>query len=275
MKKVVAVFAGVAVAGLALAADVTTANTAVVVRKTPVESADGWQFLCVPVRGFDITGQGQGLGVPLNDVLPPADFPVGTQLQIQGNSTGASLDAEGTAELAPDGVYTVAESGDAWQVSEGGTGSGADLLKAGAFLWLQVGGAAVPALPAGLSFAFASNTATETPVTTFCGERNILAEGETLVPADTSSGMVAYGNDTDTAVDVTAVCVEPQDGDEILRIKDGGKEYQYLEYMNSRGQSGWYYFGTNGKVKIPETQGEWIRTIAAGEAFYYYRRPTE
>ena len=277
MKKVVAVFAGVAVAGFALAADVTTANTAVVVRKNPVESADGWQFLCVPVRGFDITGQGNGLGVPLNDVLPPADFEVGTKLQIQGNRTAMSLDAEGTAELAPDGVYTVAKSGDAnvWQVSEGGTGSGEDLLKAGAFLWLQVGGAAVPASPAGLSFAFASNTATETPVTTFCGERNTLAEGETLVPAETASGMVAYGNDTDTAVDVTAVCAEPQDGDEILRIKDGGKEYQYLEYMNSRGQSGWYYFGTNGKVKIPETQGEWIRTIAAGEAFYYYRRPTE
>lgn len=275
MKKVVAVFAGVAVAGLALAAEVKTANTAVVVRKAPVESADGYQFLCVPVRGFDITGQGNGLGVPLNDVLPPADFPVGTQLQIQGNSTGASLDAEGTAELAPDGVYTVAESGDAWQVSEGGTGSGEDLLKAGAFLWLKVGGTSAPKLLGGLSFAFASNTATETPVTTFCGEQNTLAKGETLVPAETAPGMVAYGNDTDTAVDVTAVCAEPQDGDEILRIKDGGKEYQYLEYMNSRGQSGWYYFGTNGKVKIPETQGEWIRTIAAGEAFYYYRRPTE
>lgn len=279
MKKVVAVFAGVALAGLALAADVTTANTAVVVRKTPVESADGWQFLCVPVRGFDITGQGQGLGVPLNDVLPPADFPAGAQLQIQGNSTGASLDAEGTSELAPDGVYTVVETDGvkAWQVSAGGTGSGEDLLKAGAFLWLKAGGTTAPALPVGLSFAFAANTAdaTETPVTTFCGERNTLAEGETLVPVGTSSGMVAYGNDTDTAVDVTAVCADPKDGDEILRIKDGGKEYQYLEYMNSRGQSGWYYFGTNGKVKIPETQGEWIRTIAAGEAFYYYRRPTE
>lgn len=276
MKKVVAVFAGVAVAGLALAAEVTTANTAVVVRKAPVESADGYQFLCVPVRGFDITGQGKGLGVPLNDVLPPANFDVGAQLQIKGNSTVATLGTEDTAELVQDGAYIVMqEQGEGgakfWGRAGSNAGSsdsssvGEDLLRGGAFLWLN---ASNP-----MAIFFAQDTIA--PVTTFCGERNTLAEGETLVPADTSSGMVAYGNDTDTAVDVTAVCAEPRDGDEILRIKDGGKEYQYLEYMNSRGQSGWYYFGTNGKVKIPETQGEWIRTIAAGEAFYYYRRPTE
>ena len=276
MRKVIAVFAGVAVAGLALAADVTTANTAVVVRKNPVESADGWQFLCVPVRGFDITGQGKGLGVPLNDVLPPADFPEGTELQIQGNSTGASLDAEGTSELAPDGVYTVVEPDGvkAWQVSASGTGSGEDLLKAGAFLWLKAGGATASALPAGLSFAFAANTAdaTETPVTTFCGEQNTLAEGETLVPADTPSGMKAYGNVTDTAVDVTAVCAGPLDGDEILRIKDGGKEYRYLEYWNRTAYTGWVYYGPTGIQELPDS-GD-VRTIAPGEAFYYYRRPS-
>ena len=104
---------------------------------------------------------------------------------------------------------------------------------------------------------------------TFCGERNTLAEGETLVPADTSSGMVAYGNDTDTAVDVTAVCAEPQDGDEILRIKDGGKEYRYLEYWARSAYTGWVYYSDTG---IQEVSGD-VGTILPGEAFYYYRRP--
>lgn len=270
MKKVVAVFAGVAVAGLALAANVTTANTAVVVRKNPVESADGWQFLCVPVRGFDITGQGKGLGVPLNDVLPPADFDVGAQLQIQGNSTGTSLEAEGTAELVPDDTYIVMQQeGGAkfWGIAGSNADSsdsssvGEDLLRGGAFLWLN---ASSP-----MAIFFAQDTTT--PVTTFCGEQNTLAEGKTLVPAETSSGMVAYGNDTDTAVDVPDVCAEPRDGDEILRIKDGGKEYRYLEYWDRPEYEGWVYYGPSGIQELPQS-GD-VRTIVPGEAFYYYRRP--
>lgn len=271
MKKVVAVFAGVAVAGLALAVNVTTANTAVVVRKNPVESADGYQFLCVPVRGFDITGQGQGLGVPLNDVLPPADFPVGATVQVQGN-TDTSLEAEGTAKLLSNGTYIVMQEkqeGEAgpkfWGIAGSNADSldsssvGEDLLRAGAFLWLK---ASNP-----LSI-FLAQDAPEPPENTFfCGEQNTR---EWLVPEKTS-GMVAYGNDTDTAVDVDNVCADPKDGDEILRIKDGGKEYQYLEYYKDRyGLTGWYYYGATGIVKVPEGD-DWICTIAPGEAFYYYR----
>ena len=52
-------------------------NTAVVVRKAPVVSKTDYQFIGLPVRGFDITGQGKSQTLPLADVLPPASYPAG------------------------------------------------------------------------------------------------------------------------------------------------------------------------------------------------------
>lgn len=274
MKKELALLLGVAMLGVATAADVTTANTAVVIRKTPVESADGFQFLCVPVRGFDITGQGTGVGVPLDDILPPAELPDGAELTVEANSTGVALDAEGTADLLADGTYKIADG--KW--TSNSTQYGTELLKCGARLWLKVKTTtatnALDALLAAMGGATVTATAEEpTPETIFCGEQNVV-EGA-LVPDDVSPGMTAFGNTTDKVVDVTEVCANPQNYDEILRISDGGKEYQYLEYWDRAGVKAWVYYGPTGITELPVDKAEWIRAIAPGEAFYYYRRAAQ
>ena len=276
MKKELALLLGVAMLGVATAADVTTANTAVVIRKTPVESADGFQFLCVPVRGFDITGQGTGAGVPLDDILPPAELPEGAELTVEANLIGTPLDAEGTADLLADGTYKIVDG--KWTSSTAQSQYGTKLLKCGARLWLKVNAATAPneldALLAAMGLATVTTTAAEpTPETIFCGEQNVV-EGA-LVPDDVASGMTAFGNTTDKVVDVTEVCANPQDYDEILRILDGGKEYQYLEYWDRAGVKAWVYYGPTGITELPEDKSEWIRAIAPGEAFYYYRRAAQ
>lgn len=277
MKKELALLLGVAMLGVATAADVTTANTAVVIRKTPVESADGFQFLCVPVRGFDITGQGTGVGVPLDDILPPAELPDGAELTVEANSTGVALDAEGTADLLADGTYKIADG--KW--TSNSTQYGTELLKCGARLWLKVKTTtatnALDALLAAMGGATVTATAEEsTPETIFCGEQNVV-EGA-LVPDDVAPGMTAFGNTTDQPVKLVDVCAAPQEYDEILRVKTDGQEYQYFEYVNRRGLQGWYYYGAMGLTALPADTAEdetsvWIREIAPGEAFYYYRRP--
>lgn len=274
MKKELALLLGVAMLGVATAADVTTANTAVVIRKMPVESADGFQFLCVPVRGFDITGQGTGVGVSLDDILPPAELPDGAELTVEDNLTGTSLDAEGTADLLADGTYKIVDG--KWTSNT--TQYGTELLKCGARLWLKVNAATAPnALDALLGLATVTTTAAEpTPETIFCGEQNVV-EGA-LVPDNVASGMTAFGNTTDQPVKLVDVCAAPQEYDEILRVKTDGQEYQYFEYVNRRGLQGWYYYGAMGLTALPADTAKdetsvWIREIAPGEAFYYYRRP--
>ena len=64
MKKLlVAAFA--CMLGISAIAAVEGNNTAVVIRKKPVVSDNGYQYLCLPVRGFDITGA---------EILDPAAY---------------------------------------------------------------------------------------------------------------------------------------------------------------------------------------------------------
>ena len=62
------------VVGVCAFAAVEGNKTAVVVRKAEVVSDNGYQFLCVPVLGFDITGQGPVASVAWGDIFPASAY---------------------------------------------------------------------------------------------------------------------------------------------------------------------------------------------------------
>lgn len=237
MKKTLALMAGCALCVSAATAAVQGNNTAVIISKTPEVTTASYQFLCVPVRGFDITGQRKNDFVALGSFLPASTLSEGTTLILPG---------EGNTQT----IYKV--SGGAW-VKEDSTG-GTEALAAGAEPQVKVGSMLWLKLPA-----------STTPSTIyFVGEKGrTLAENEKLIsPSDV--GMVAYGNDTDTAVPLSQVA-EAQDGDQIQCIENGGATYKVYIYMGdpTGTQGNWFDWNTF-------TVADGI-TIAPGEAFYYYR----
>lgn len=256
-------------------------NTAVVIRKAPVVSDNGYQFLCVPVRGFDITGQGKAKGLPLNDVIPPTTegFTVGgVELVIEENEK-----AEGYAD---NGTYKLATAGDTnvWQVNAGTEttvlANDADLVANGARIWLKTSTpsgssseeAQMDAILASLGLAAASSTnvaaeAATAPDTIFAGEQVTLAADKkfladaTIVPGQ----MLACGNNTSEPIDVRTDLIDyPQRYDQVLRVQEGSDEYCYLFYTGSV----WDVNGVNQDARVNATF-----TIQPGEAFYFYRQP--
>ena len=255
-------------------------NTAVVIRKPAVVSSTGWQYLAVPVRGFDITGQGSVKGVPLADVLPPALYGAGTQLIVEGNET-----AEGYVENKTYALGTVSDV-PAWV--ENGTDIGTQLIAANARVWVQIPEAPVAndALAGLFGTAAATNTAAATAPaeTIFAGEQN---DVEYLVP-ESVSGMVAYGNSSSETVEIahknaegsvvaatgaTLLAQNPQAGDQLLRIGNDRSSYIYYTYRVTPEGNG-YWLCTVKEDKF-ESQNLVIKPyeIAPGEAFYYYRAP--
>lgn len=253
-------------------------NTAVVIRKAAVVSSTGWQYLAVPVRGFDITGQGTVKGVPLADVLPPSLYGAGTQLIVEGNET-----ADGYVENKTYALGTVSDV-PAWV--ENGTDIGTQLIAANARVWVQIPEAPVAndALAGLFGTAAATNTAAATAPaeTIFAGEQN---DVEYLVP-ESVSGMVAYGNSSSETVEIahknaegsvvaatgaTLLAQNPQAGDQLLRIGNDRSSYIYYTYRVTPEGNG-YWLCTVKEDKF-ESQGLVIKPyeIAPGEAFYYYR----
>lgn len=267
-------------------------NTAVVIRKAPVVSDNGYQFLCVPVRGFDITGQGKAKGLPLNDVIPPTTegFAVrGVELVIEGNDdTAEGYAANGTYELATVGDATV------WQIKSGTAtailADDADLVANGARIWLKTSTpsgssseeAQMDAILAsrGLAAASSTNVAAETataPDTIFAGEQvSSLKEGEYLLSAEsvTPGTMLACGNNTSEPINVKTQLIETlQDKDQVLRVQEGSDEYCYIvcrkRTLGGLERVSWSVVGQN-----VNPSGDAVYTIAPGEAFYFYRQPT-
>lgn len=241
MKKTLALMAGCALCVSAATAAVQGNNTAVIISKTPEVTTASYQFLCVPVRGFDITGQAGNGFVALGSFLPASTLSEGTTLILPG---------EGNTQT----IYTVSSDGK-WVKANSMAGTEAltdetePQVKTGTVLWLQ--------LPA-------SRTPNTTPNTIyFVGEKGrTLAEGEKLIPSP-AAGMVAYGNDTDTAVPLSQVAAA-QDGDQIQCIEDGGATYKVYVYVKANaGSAHWRDWNTLAVVDSV--------TIAPGEAFYYYR----
>ena len=77
MKATLATLACLLTVGFLSAASVEGNNTAVVIRKNPVEARNGYQFLCIPVDGLNIAGE-KGGEIALESVLPAATLPEDT-----------------------------------------------------------------------------------------------------------------------------------------------------------------------------------------------------
>lgn len=265
------------VVGVCAFAAVEGNNTAVVVRKAAVVSDNGYQFLCVPVRGFDITGQGQVESVALGDIIPASAYAVGTELIVEGNIAASEV---GDTGLLANGTYTCAAgtNGNTWTQ----TGSDADvstsLVKNAARLWLNV--AVIPVTPsngglAGLLAAKQAATTTDAtyPETVFAGEGvPTLAEGEYLLTSVTPGTMLACGNNTSEPIDIRKQLIaEFQDKDQILRVQEGSDEYCYIiprvRVINGETQMRWQVAGQL------SASDEATFIIAPGEAFYFYRQP--
>lgn len=269
MKSLFVFSACVAITGAAIAAGVPGNNTAVIIRKAPVESDTGYQFLCLPVRGFDITGQGQTKGVPLNDVLPPTTegFSESTTLTIQGNS-----EEEGYAANTSWRLTKGSDGALAWTPNDGDS-TGEDLVQNKAYLWLNAKGVTftIPGI------AVATETSERPAETIFCGEQHTQTEKIVAYSGD-MNGMLMFGNNTSEPVDIYDVA-DLQNGDQLLRVQAGSSSYlTYIYYNDGQGIDKWEVYRENGHAVIPRdktTDGTSVtdeeRTIAPGEAFYYYR----
>lgn len=270
MKKTLALMAGCALCVSAAMAAVQGNNTAVIVKKAVVETTTGYQFLCIPVRGFDITGQGSVKGLSLDEILPPStegfvvtqDETKGTYIIVQGNK-----DAGGT--LA-DGEYVIKTQDGAakWVLDSNDTAAEGTVVN-GACVWLCTAKNSAATTDAmnnilaalGYAAAPAATTATDAPTEVlFVGEKpESLAEGAYLI-ASVELGMNAYGNNTAEAVSIAQIA-DPQAGDQLMRIQEGSNEYQVYFYRGTK----WFAEKTG-----PITDTSTV-TIAPGEAFYYYR----
>lgn len=270
-------------------------NTAVVIRKAPVVSKTGYQFVGLPVRGFDITGQGKSQTLPLADVLPPASYPVGTTLQVVSNKVeeGATEEA-GQSQVLAIGVYKVSGTGKTAKWSQAGveTDFGTYGVANGSVLWLKTA-SDTPATTNSFSLAdiFADKapaapapSATEDAPLIFAGEK---ADKPFLVGSDVS-GMVAFTNSTSEAVALlppkegttattgkTQLVNKPQAHDQILRVVDGENDYIYYEYVAAYKDKAayWKLRGVKESDFATRFTGNFDPyTIHPGEAFYYYRK---
>lgn len=248
-------------------------NTAVVIRKTAIVSTEGWQYLTVPVRGFDITGLGKVDGVPLQDVLPPSMYQANTQLMVEGNADANE------AGYVPNGTYNLTDG--AWN-SGSGSIDATLLLKAAARVWLKVPVATANddlfAMAGVASAATAADAATAPTETIFAGEQNTVK----YLVSGKINGMTAFGNASSETVEfpaqalatmytsestTTKLVQNPQPGDQLLRLGNNRKTYIYYSYVPQVGSTPARW------VTATKFDGLGIEPnkIAPGEAFYYYR----
>lgn len=253
-------------------------NTAVVIRKDAVVSTTGWQYLAVPVRGFDITGQGNVKGIALADVLPPAMYEADTQLTIENNATDTGYLKNATYTLG------TVENAPAWVLD--GANVGTQLIAAKARIWVKLPSEQSPANGLtslmGVASATSADAATAPEETIFAGEQNDVGF---LVPEQVS-GMVAFGNSSSETVEIahknaegsvvaatgaTLLAQNPQAGDQLLRIGNDRSSYIYYTYRVTPEGTG-YWLCTVKEDKFA-SQNLVIKPyeIAPGEAFYYYR----
>lgn len=217
------------------AAEVAGNNVAVVIRRDNIASASGHQLMCVPVKPFDITGQGQGT-ITLDDILPPALYER-CSVTLNSGTQGA------VTYTAGNGAWTQALTQDASSVAS-------PTLKTGEVLWL---------LNPRDKVSVEGTDAAGEPVV-FCGESNgtnaeIVANGQ----------LQSIGNATSQEVSLEALFGKTfQDGDQISRIAArGDANYTMYQYLFGN----WYELGSTGgitQVNLADIK------IAPGEAMYYY-----
>ncbi len=260
MKKCVMTLMGCALfAGLSVAASVSGNNTAVVIQKAPVQSPGSYfQFLCVPVKGFDITGAGAatvsgedlGMTISLKDLLPPSEYPAVPGTDINDNEVTNYPYVQLVKYHGADADFVQYNcDGTDWVINAAVTGypEKNPELNGGDIMWLQ-------------------SHATTTKPTIFCGE---LVSGTTDVIAP-ASGITAQGNKASTAIkinDNTIINGGAKSGDVIYVLQSESNEYK--NYLKA--DDGWKKW-----AEIEPGYWDWTNviddTIPAGEAFYYYRR---
>ncbi len=237
MKKTLALMAGCALCVSAATAAVQGNNTAVIISKPAAATDKSFQFLCVPVRGFDITGQGNNNSVALGSFLPASTFGSGTQVFL-GEDAQTIYEVKNSEWVLKNSMAAFEKSTDEPQIERG------------SMLWLKIVPKSGEASPNTIYFV---------------GEKGrTLAEGQKLISP--SAGMVAYGNDTDTAVPLSQVA-EAQDGDQIQCIENGGTTYKVYAYVYNAQAGGGKWLDWS----IPAFVEDDSVKIAPGEAFYYYR----
>lgn len=221
--------------GSLVAAEVEGNNTAVVVQKAPVSSSNGYQFICVPVDGLDITGAGNAT-IALAAFLPPASYPERTVV-FPADSTGAASSTSYQVKTTSDGTNY-------WALSSGTDDIGSSVkFEGGKVLWI--------------------NVTTSDTTTVFCGEEREIQP--LSITRSSAAQMVAGSNDSSSSCSINAVLgtTTPVAGDEFYRLQSGSSNYQHIVYTGSA----WISDGST--IDATDTT-----TFPAGEAFFYFAMPS-
>lgn len=243
MKATLATLVCLLTVGFLSAAEVAGNNTAVVIRKKTVMAKNGYQFLCIPVNGLDITN-GDATEIKLSTVLPPAILPKSTRAIIGGVTYTVSADT-GSADTVSAEKKWVDDAGNVVD----------DLsLPGGTMIWLN-------------TLSRTDPTATPPEAIVFCGQdrRRVAMLYKNM------EGIVDLKNDSSVAISLDQAAnfegtTGPNEGDLILTIQAGSSEYKQYEYLKgtSDEDTGWY----SGLGITQKVTGD---VIAPGEAFYYYK----
>lgn len=254
-KQFLALIGGVMVAGLAMAAEVVGNNEAVVIQKAKVESATGFQFLCVPVAPLDITGGTAGT-LTLAGVFPPELYkPIETETTI--SITQIMRTVEGNSI-----TYTVIGTSDEntttynWCLENGTVDNDAE-LDPGEILWLRTVTADNSTSTALLSGT--EDSETEDASIVFCGQ-SIDADPVT----GTAGQMLPRANVTSEAKTLGTLVTDPTKNSVVYAIAADSTDYKTYTYTGSK----WITPNPKGGKPLDANDVE----IAAGEAFYYYKK---
>ncbi len=263
MKKCMIALSCALIAGITMAAEVTGNNVAVVIKKSPVESTTGFQFLCVPVKGFDITGATADKAIALEEMIPAVNYGLDTTVNVVDD---LGVTTASYVVKMYNGTKTWCNEGTDDTIDDNDVASSATLAPK-TVLWLQV----KPETTAGddtgdgtLTPAGAgADGATIAPDTIFCGEQ-VATGGAVVAAGDLTSGKITTeGNYTSAGVTVADAITGAAAGDRIY-VTDS-KTSSYKTYIYSSGQ--WKYRNDKGVYVSGATD-----VIPAGEAFYYYKK---
>lgn len=262
----------------AYAAEVTGGNVAVVVQRASVPSASGYQLLCVPVKGLDITGSANpNVKLTLNQVLPPETYGVKPTDAASIDTTkqchvtifkGSGINAEIKASTS-DGGNTWSY---AWKSADGNYDWGTETLDCGTVLWFYNPSDVKPQQSAASFFASApvtlASAESETPASkvTFCGQQN-----EALSSIKTDGGTATLqkiGNDTSKEIALSKLFTDDNCavGTQFFRIAKAG-DVNYTIYKK-RAANSWTKLNPTGGIQTGLSLDNVM--LAPGEAIYYF-----
>lgn len=263
---------------LAYAAEVTGGNVAVVVQRASVPSASGYQLLCVPVKGLDITGATEAKPLTLDQVLPPAAYGIKptdagnisgtTQCRVTVFGASGMVEAKITATTSDGGTtYTYA-----WTAEDGRTPKGPTELACGTVLWfynpadISLTQAAGGGAFAGLASAslLADDKSSKTTQVTFCGQQN---EDQTRIAPEGTAVLKKIGNETSEPIPLSQLfnddtCLK---GTQVFRIAKPG-DANYTIYAKKT--SSWTKYHPQGGLTANFNMS--TEMLQPGEAVYYY-----